>query len=279
MHALVSALSGGPVSPSDAPGAANVTLLMRTCRSDGTLLKPDAPAMPLDAYWIGHAFCPPTASSSSSGSTRTSASSSGSPCSVPPPVDGQLWATATRIGEAMVWPLVFAADLGTDFRLALPAVFAHLKAVPTMHGDGHVAPMTWTPPKLGWVLYRPGAPMSHQPPRVVRANETLELQAGAAYGDFEYAALAPVTAAIGSGSDWALLGETEKFIPVSRQRIMAVETDGAALRVKLIGEPREPVALRVALVKRSAAEPSIQVVERVVTLGADGKGVAVYDVS
>ena len=263
MHALVSALSGGPVSPSDAPGAANVSLLMRTCRSDGTLLKPDVPAMPLDAYWVGHAFCAPISSI----------------CTATPPVDGELWASATRVGSALVWPLVFAS-ITSNFGLALPAVFAHLKAVPTMHGDGNVAPMAWTAPRFGWVLYRPGAPISHQPPRLVGANATVQLLAGAAYGDFTFAAFAPITGAIGSGSDWALLGETDKFVPVSRQRIAALEADAFAVRVSLIGEARENVTMRLALVKRRMlTDPSIQVVEHTLTLGSDGKGLAKFDVS
>ena len=89
LHAAVSALSAGPVSPSDGPGMANVSLIMRTCRADGELLKPDAPAMPLDAFWLGSAFC----------------GGSGA-CPVARPAQGELWATATRVGDALVWPLV-----------------------------------------------------------------------------------------------------------------------------------------------------------------------------
>ena len=41
-------LSCGPVGPGDKAGSANKTLLMRTCRADGLLLKPGYPATPLD---------------------------------------------------------------------------------------------------------------------------------------------------------------------------------------------------------------------------------------
>lgn len=40
VQAAVAVLSCGPVGPSDAVGEANASLLARTCRSDGLLLKP-----------------------------------------------------------------------------------------------------------------------------------------------------------------------------------------------------------------------------------------------
>lgn len=48
LHALASVLTG-PVGPGDKLGDENVTLLMRTCRSDGTLLRPMRPAAAIDA--------------------------------------------------------------------------------------------------------------------------------------------------------------------------------------------------------------------------------------
>ena len=49
---LISALSGGPVGPSDRIGFTDRTLVMRTCRDDGVLLKPDRPATPIDAMFL-----------------------------------------------------------------------------------------------------------------------------------------------------------------------------------------------------------------------------------
>ena len=46
---LLAVLTGGPYGPSDAAGAANRSLIMRSCRSDGLLLKADKPATMLDA--------------------------------------------------------------------------------------------------------------------------------------------------------------------------------------------------------------------------------------
>jgi hypothetical protein len=48
-------LSGGPVAPSDKINHLNKEILMRTCRNDGVLLKPDKPATPIDLMFKKHA--------------------------------------------------------------------------------------------------------------------------------------------------------------------------------------------------------------------------------
>lgn len=55
MECLTAALSGGPVAPGDKIGNENVDLLMKTCRADGVLLKPDRPATPVDIMFKEHA--------------------------------------------------------------------------------------------------------------------------------------------------------------------------------------------------------------------------------
>ena len=50
MEAAISALSTGPVQPSDAIGYSNATLIGMTCtRTSGTLLQPSRPATAIDA--------------------------------------------------------------------------------------------------------------------------------------------------------------------------------------------------------------------------------------
>jgi hypothetical protein len=51
-EALVAVLSGGPVGPSDSIGGSDASLIMRSCRSDGLLLKPDRPATPIDIMFL-----------------------------------------------------------------------------------------------------------------------------------------------------------------------------------------------------------------------------------
>jgi len=49
---LISILSAAMVGPGDKIGFINKPLLMRTCRADGLLLKPDIPAMPIDRMFV-----------------------------------------------------------------------------------------------------------------------------------------------------------------------------------------------------------------------------------
>jgi len=49
---LIANLSAGPVGPGDKLGYVNKELIMRTCMTDGTLLKPDQPAFPIDEMFL-----------------------------------------------------------------------------------------------------------------------------------------------------------------------------------------------------------------------------------
>jgi hypothetical protein len=52
---LLANLSGGMVGLSDALAETDVENVMRTCRGDGVIIKPDAPIVPTDATWIADA--------------------------------------------------------------------------------------------------------------------------------------------------------------------------------------------------------------------------------
>ncbi|XP_071834017.1 uncharacterized protein [Apostichopus japonicus] len=56
LQTVVSALSTGPVGPSDKIGYSNVSLINRTCNSDGVLLMPSRPAMMIDASILNMAL-------------------------------------------------------------------------------------------------------------------------------------------------------------------------------------------------------------------------------
>lgn len=56
LQAIVSILSTGPVGPSDKIGMANLTRIMRTCATDGKLLKPSVPATAVDTTFAQRAF-------------------------------------------------------------------------------------------------------------------------------------------------------------------------------------------------------------------------------
>jgi hypothetical protein len=59
VEALLAALSAGPVGIGDRVGRSDRDLILRTCRSDGVLVKPDVPVAALDRCWRGHAVLDP----------------------------------------------------------------------------------------------------------------------------------------------------------------------------------------------------------------------------
>jgi len=88
-HAIVSSLSAGPITPSDAVDGSNATLIMMICREDGMLLKPDRPAMNIEATFLSRAF------------------------SLPGP-QSEVWNTFTIINDN-IWYYVFGCQLSSPY--------------------------------------------------------------------------------------------------------------------------------------------------------------------
>ena len=59
VEALLSALSTGPVGLGDAIGTTDVAVAARTCRADGTIVRPDVPIAAVDACFRQHAVARP----------------------------------------------------------------------------------------------------------------------------------------------------------------------------------------------------------------------------
>ena len=59
VEALLAALSAGPVGIGDRIGRSDRALVLRTCREDGVLVKPDRPIAALDRCFAGHAVLEP----------------------------------------------------------------------------------------------------------------------------------------------------------------------------------------------------------------------------
>jgi len=55
LEAALAALSAGPVGIGDRVGRSDRELILRTCRDDGVLVKPDVPLAPLERCFAGHA--------------------------------------------------------------------------------------------------------------------------------------------------------------------------------------------------------------------------------
>jgi hypothetical protein len=58
-EALLAALSGGPVGIGDRAGCSDPAVVARTCRADGTLVKPDVPIAALERCFGANAFVEP----------------------------------------------------------------------------------------------------------------------------------------------------------------------------------------------------------------------------
>lgn len=63
LQAVISTLSTGPVFPSDAVNSSDVALILRSCDSDGRLLRPDQAATSMDQNILGKALARGTGSS------------------------------------------------------------------------------------------------------------------------------------------------------------------------------------------------------------------------
>jgi hypothetical protein len=128
-HHLAAVLSRGLVQPSDGVAQWDAPLLRTAARSDGLLLKPDAPARRVEATWERLMFGDPAA----------------------PAPGGALSTTFTAIGGA-AWHFVLAVALAAPYNFT-PADLL----LPGGFGGGYLAvPFDWAPPgPYGWSLAAP----------------------------------------------------------------------------------------------------------------------------
>lgn len=232
VHAAVSALSAGPTAPGDKIGTSNRSLIMRTCAADGTLLKPDRPATPLDSYW----------------SVRAYGANADGP-------QGEVWSTETTVSGSK-WLYAIGTMLARPYSLTLKELLAASSAWPANYASNHQASAaTKTPPGSGYVVYDFWA----GPATAVEITDAnpLVFPAGIDYGAARYFVAAPVLE-----NGWAVLGEAAKFVAVARQRFLevAVATDGKGVRVRMIGSVGEQIEIW-------ARDPSGAVTKHVCTFG------------
>lgn len=224
VHAAVSALSAGPQAPGDRIGAANTSLVMRSCSADGILMKPDRPATPIDSYWSVRAF----------GAAATGPR-------------GELWSTETVIpgSNTAPWLYAFGTMLASPYELTLDELMDAATSWPDNYANGargkhkethdpkhlelgsYVAWDFWSGPSTATVLKN--------------SSSTLYFPAGVDYGAARLITAAPVLS-----NGWAVLGETSKFIAMSRQRFseLTVQKDGG-VRIQVAGVLRERVSITV----------------------------------
>eukprot|EP00040_Diaphanoeca_grandis_P039050 m.258025 g.258025 ORF g.258025 m.258025 type:complete len:1139 (+) comp36016_c0_seq1:75-3491(+) len=208
VQAIVSSLSAGPIAPGDAISKENRSLIMMTARSDGVLLKPDRPATPIDSYWSVRAF----------------GTSQHGP-------HGELWATETSVacGDGVLkctYHYAFGTMLESEYTLTLSELVK--------------AGSSWTSNDLGqntkeYIVWDLAKSVTSA---VVLGTEPLRFARGEDYGSATYFIVCPVLA-----NGWSILGEVDKIIPLSQQRILSIVPNMHGVMINLIGAPNEQVIM------------------------------------
>ena len=213
LHALVAALSAGPVAAGDGSGDLDVALLMRTCRDDGRLLKPDRPAFIIDSWWTQQAF------------------GHGG-------VAGEVTQTysALRVGGALaLWRFVLVVAMEDSYSLAFNEIaqltdLEHAVAVPDSE---ETLRNIVAAPHFGDVVWAERS--SDAMPPTLRAGDlrtfdaehpvALSKAGSGGWGAYTLLRTAPWLC---DGARVALLGELEKFVSLSAQRVASLAVQCAS---------------------------------------------------
>lgn len=239
-EALVSALSAGMVGAGDAIGALDAGLLARTCRADGLLLKPDRPALPVDAMFLPHQrpFTVHTLSARPEGTWHYVAA----------------FHLAAEHPDRTAEDRLFAA-LQYDMRDP-GEMFVFPKAVTDWHID-LARDLGVEGPVVAW-NWRNGTG------RVVEG--VLDLPEAPNLYDHAYVVLAPIFR-----NGLSPIGETRAFVTMADRRFVEVDQDGPdAVRFLVAGSPGEKVAVVAHDARHGRTIPAVEV-----TVGADGLAEAI----
>jgi hypothetical protein len=238
-EALVSLLSAGMVGPGDEIGRADPVILGHTCRLDGLLLKPDRPALPIDAMFLPHRRPYTVATHSSRPGLGT-------------------WHYVAAIVLASKHPERTGKDAGMALAAYFPTRVEDMFVFPEQVDDWHLDPAADLGARGRLVAWDWRAGTG----QVVEG--ALELPPLEHLYDFHYLVLAPV-----AGNGLALIGETGKFATLADKRFTAVQADAQGLDLTLAGVPGEQVTLQA--FDADAGQP-LQPLS--VTIGADGSAQA-----
>ena len=218
------------MGPGDGVDFLNEDVIMATCRQDGRLLVPDVPAKAAPIQMLKMAF---------SDSLRNPR--------VPHALGiGEIWSTQTTLNERYVYPLLFCSEVG-DFE----AVSWKSLAL--------------TDPKLNnseeYLLYShskesPAAASNFVVTSLLKRSRDLIHIPKLDVDQFMTFFMAPLWTMESSSSSFqkqqkirkvALLGEQEKYVPISRERILRVEWSSEMVSLQVIGAPGEVVSMSLAI--------------------------------
>lgn len=213
-EALISALSAGMVGIGDPIREADPDLILRTCRKDGVLLKPDRPALPLDFTFLPGQRPYAVRTWSDRGDLGRWTYLAAFHLALDHP---------ERTDEDRMWSLLIYDGLPLEDMYLLP------DQVTDWHVDlredlGIVGPV------VAWD-WRGGT--------ATVVQDRLDIPPAEGFADHAYLVLAPVLP-----NEMALIGETAKFVTLADRRFTDIEVLPDAIVVTLAGMPGEDVDLR-----------------------------------
>jgi len=215
-QALVSALSGGGFAPGGPIGDADRVLLMMSCNENGKLLKPSIPAMYIDRVWLGDISV------------------------------GETSVAMTVINNDYIWRYVSIIN-NTEFKLSPNDVGITTSSSTNSNkydqsdNNKYVA--------YFWSGNRPF--QQNNEISLVPFNDDKDLLSIVSANwkeplgtEATYVLIAPIL-----NGNWILLGEENKFIPVSNSRIMKLTSNYTDIVLILSGKENEIINMQVRMPK------------------------------
>lgn len=233
LQATVAVLSGGPVAMGDKVGVTNATLMSRTCLGDGTLFRPERPAMPIEATFL--------AEGAPEGDVwHTTATISTTTGMGDINIGGGGIAGRSSTGSGVAYGYVFAANLSAPYELPLASAIVGGLGVEEEHtGEGKGVWYAWDASKPTaaietLVLVDATHPLSLPVLRPL-ANTAAGSSGVSSIISFGVWVLSPVLQ-----GGWVFLGERNKIMPISSQRFHHLATNGsvAHIGVTLVSEEK-----------------------------------------
>ncbi|CAG0917820.1 unnamed protein product [Notodromas monacha] len=203
LQSAISSLSAGPVGPGDKIGSENAILLLKSCRSDGKLLKPDRPASAVNAQMLRAAF--------------------GDPNLGP---NGEVWSTSTTYKES---DLVFGAILVADLREAFVLPFGQQGAdvLGVLQRD--------------YFAFRVTESLETTDFQILAESDGIALEQTSS-ANFSYVwYTSPVINFQDVETAIIVLGEISKWIPMSKQRTTGIDIRPVSVTIHLIGAEGESI--------------------------------------
>lgn len=183
IQTLISILSMGPVGPGDRLTWSNTSLISRTCRTDGILLRPDRPLLPVESTY---------------------------PAIFQSRKELKLWETVTKIpGSKARWHYVIGISLPTHTILTLSDL-------------GELEDIF-----LAYNFYDHTFVVMDKSPLTLNCTTKSDPNGL----NFTFYVIAPRLAKSG----WTLLGQIDKFVSASKQRVVAVNDSSSCVTITLKG--------------------------------------------